>query len=71
MVLVARVAPQVVVERNGGSLVMRWMVTGVAPEFVRVRVCCAFWPEVSWPKFRGELGMRLLPVRVSVPVPSP
>ena len=65
-----RAVPQVVVERKGGSLVMRWMVTGVVPVLVRVRVWLVVWPEVSCQKLRGELGMRL-PVRVRVPVPVP
>ena len=47
------VVRQVVVVRKGGSLVMRCRVMGVVPELVRVRVCWAVWPEVSWPKFRG------------------
>ena len=62
--------PQVVVERKGGSLVMRWTVTGVVPELVRVRIWLVVWPEVSWPKLRGELGIRL-PVRVTLPEPVP
>ena len=48
-----RAVRQVVVVRKGGSLVMRRRVMGAVPELVRLRVCWAVWPEVSWPKFRG------------------
>lgn len=66
----ARVAPQVVVERNGHSVVMRRTVSGALPELVRVRVCAAVWPEATWPKLRRRPG-RMFPVIVSDPAPMP
>lgn len=74
--LAERMSPQVVeVTRKGHSLVMRRMVSGDVPWLVRVRVCAADWPELTWPKSSGlpgplELGM-MLPVMARVEEPTP
>lgn len=64
------VEPQVVVERNGHSVVTRRMVSGVVPELVRVMVWVVVWPEATWPKLR-MLPVRMFPVMVRVDEPVP
>jgi hypothetical protein len=59
------VAPQVVVERNGHSLVMRRMVSVAMDElFLRVRTCCAEdSPDLTVPKLTSSPSPgRMLPV---------
>ena len=67
----ASVVPQVVVERNGHSLVMRRMVSvAVDDAFVSVRIFCTDWPEGTCPKLRIPPGCSP-PVTESVPPPRP
>ena len=65
-----RVAPQVVVERKGGSVVRRRRVMGwdwVRPGvLVRVRVLERPWPERTWPKSRMPVPGARGPERVRV-----
>ena len=55
----------VVVAKNGGWLVMRWIVRARVPEFVSVIVFCCDWPEATLPKLSGDAA----PVMVSAPEP--
>jgi len=64
------VAPQVVEDRKGHSLVMRRTVSGVDPELVRVRERVEVCPEGTWPNWIRRPGRRS-PVMVSVPWPLP
>jgi len=67
----ASVAPQVVVERNGHSLVMRRMVSGAVVEaLLSVSAFCTDCPDGTWPKLRTSPGCRP-PVTESVPAPMP
>ena len=70
----ASVVPQVVVDRNGHSLVMRRMVSVAVVElFVSVRFCFAEgWPEGTVPKLTSSPSpVRMFPVTESVPPPTP